>query len=403
MKILLTSDWYMPAVNGVVTSVRNLKHGLEARGHEVRILTLSGTRHSFEKDGVIYVGSVRADAVYPGARLRVSSGKNWMDRMMEWQPDIVHSNCEFSTFPLAQRISQELQIPLVHTYHTVYENYTHYFSPSKVWGRKLVTVFSRRIAAKTDALIAPTEKVKALLQGYGVFAPIYVLPTGIDQEKFISAGKVSDRIEIRKQLGISPGQMVLVSVGRMAKEKNGGELIQLMSHFRGENIRLLLVGDGPCRQELQEQAEELGIEHQVVFTGMVLPEQVSCYYRAGDLFVSASTSETQGLTYIEALSSGLPMLCRRDDSLQGVILEDVNGWQYDSETDFIQKVRSFIEHSEKQKVWSENAQRTGETFSIPAFACRAEQIYQELILCHAGQIYPKRIAFRRRIPQEESA
>lgn len=390
MKILLTSDWYIPAVNGVVTSVLNLKRGLEARGHEVRIFTLSGTRHSFEKDGVIYVGSVRADAVYPGARLRVSSGKNWMDRMVEWQPDIVHSNCEFSTFPLAQRISRELQIPLVHTYHTVYENYTHYFSPSKVWGRKLVTVFSRRVAAKTDALLAPTEKVKTLLQSYGISAPIYVLPTGIDQEKFVQVANSPERIEIRKQLGISPEQTVLVSVGRMAKEKNGGELIQMMAYFRRENIRLLLVGDGPCRQELQKQAEELGIGEQVIFTGMVPPEQVSRYYQAGDLFVSASTSETQGLTYIEALSSGLPMLCHRDDSLKGVILEDVNGWQYDSETDFIQKVRNFMGHPEQQEVWTANALQMGEKFSIPAFAFHAEQIYQELLA-------------QRIIPQEESA
>lgn len=207
MKILLTSDWYMPAVNGAVTSVLNLKQGLEARGHEVRILTLSGTRHSFEKDGVVYVGSVRADAVYPGARLRVASGKNWLYGMIEWHPDIVHSNCEFSTFPLAQKISQELGIPLVHTYHTVYENYTHYFSPSKAWGRKLVTVFSRRAAAKTDALIAPTEKVKTILLSYGISTPIYVLPTGIDQEKFAPADKNPDRFQIRKQFGISPEQV----------------------------------------------------------------------------------------------------------------------------------------------------------------------------------------------------
>lgn len=391
MKILITSDWYISAVNGVVTSILNLKRGLEARGHEVRILTLSDTRRSFEKDGVMYVGSLSANAVYPGARLRVGYGKNCLARIMEWQPDIVHSNCEFSTFPLAQRISLELHIPLIHTYHTVYENYTHYFSPSKVLGRKLVTVFSRKVAAKTDALIAPTDKVKTLLHSYGISAPVYVLPTGIDQEKFVSAGKSFDRLRVRKQLGISPEQVVLISVGRMAKEKNVGELIRIMTHFREENIRLLLVGDGPCRRKLQKQAEELGIEHQVIFTGMITPERVSYYYQAGDLFVSASTSETQGLTYIEALSSGLPMLCRRDDSLQGVILENYNGWQYDSETAFVQKVRYFLEHTEQHGMLSQNAMRIAERFSISAFACQAEQIYQELAV------------FRKRIPQEESA
>ena len=390
MKILITSDWYIPAVNGVVTSVRNLKRGLEARGHEVRILTLSDTWRSFEKDGVMYVGSLSADALYPGARLRVASGKNWLARIMEWQPDIVHSNCEFSTFPLAQKISLELQIPLIHTYHTVYENYTHYFSPSKAWGQKLVTVFSRKVAAKTDALIAPTEKIKTLLHRYGISTPVYVLPTGIDQEKFISAEKSFDRLRVRKQLGISPEQVVLISVGRMAKEKNGGELIRIMTHFREENIQLLLVGDGPYRQELQKQAEELGVEQQVIFTGMISPETVSHYYQAGDLFVSASTSESQGLTYIEALSSGLPMLCRRDDSLQDVILENFNGWQYDSETAFVQKVRYFLEHTEQHGLLSQNAMRIAERFSISTFACHAEQIYQELIVS------------RKRIPQEKT-
>ena len=388
MKILLTSDWYIPAVNGVVTSVLNLKQGLEALGNEVIILTLSGTRHSFEKDGVIYVGSVNADAVYPGARFRISFSKNWYHRIMEWKPDIVHSNCEFSTFHLAQRISRELQIPLVHTYHTVYENYTHYFSPSKVWGRKLVTIFSRRVAAKTDALIAPTEKVKKLLLGYGISTSIYVLPTGIDQKKFIIDDKETEKNLIRKQLGILPEQMVLVSVGRMAKEKNGSELIQMMTHFRGDNIRLLMVGDGPCRQQLQKQAEESGISEQVVFTGAVLPEQVNRYYQAGDLFVSASTSETQGLTYIEALCSGLPMLCRRDDSLQGVIRENINGWQYDCKTDFIQKVRYFMEHPKQQEALSENSRQIGERFSIAEFASHAERIYAEQIY---NKLYAERI------------
>lgn len=379
MKILLTSDWYTPAVNGVVTSVRNLKCGLEARGHEVRIITLSRTRHSYEKDGVIYVGSVKANVVYPGARLRITFGKKWMNRMRRWKPDIVHSNCEFCTFPLAQRISQELQIPLIHTYHTVYENYTHYFSPSKAWGRKMVTAFTRKVAQKTDALIAPTEKVKVLLQGYGISNPLYVLPTGIDQQKFFMEHKELERIRIRKQLGILPEQVVLISVGRMAKEKNCDELIRMMVHFRREDIRLLFVGDGPYRHKMQKLAEKLDVDRQIIFTGMISPKQISRYYQAGDLFVSASASETQGLTYIEALMSGLPMLCRRDDSLCGVIQENVNGWQYDSETEYIQKVRHFIEHPEQKKVLTRNALQIGESFSVPVFAYHAEQIYQEQI------------------------
>ena len=119
MKILITSDWYIPAVNGVVTSVKNLRRELEARGHEVRVLTLSQNRHSCARDGVTYLGSVAAGLIYPGARLRTALAGRWVREIVEWGPDVVHSQCEFSTFFLARRIAEELDIPLVHTYHTV--------------------------------------------------------------------------------------------------------------------------------------------------------------------------------------------------------------------------------------------------------------------------------------------
>ena len=143
MKILLTSDWYASAVNGVVTSIRNLRMGLEAMGHEVRILTLSQNHHSYTEDGVTYIGSLPAGIVYPGARLGNVLAKKEVRELVKWNPDIIHSNCEFSTFPLARKIASYLDIPLVHTYHTLYENYTHYVSPSEKWGKKVVRVLTR--------------------------------------------------------------------------------------------------------------------------------------------------------------------------------------------------------------------------------------------------------------------
>ena len=107
MKVLITTDWYKPAINGVVTSVCNLREELQQRGHEVKILTLSRTAHSYEEEGVIYMGSVNAGYIYPGARLRVSPGRELYCRIIEWQPDIVHSQCEFSTFFMAKRIAEE--------------------------------------------------------------------------------------------------------------------------------------------------------------------------------------------------------------------------------------------------------------------------------------------------------
>ena len=171
MKILITTDWYTPAVNGVVTSVKNLQRELERRGHEVRILTLSQSLHSWSRDGVTAIGSVNAGRIYPGARLRTAMAGRWVRELMDWRPDVIHSQCEFSTFFLARRIAEELDVPLVHTYHTVYEDYTHYFSPSVRWGRCAVAAFSRWVAAQVDGMIAPTGKVRGLLQGYGRSLP----------------------------------------------------------------------------------------------------------------------------------------------------------------------------------------------------------------------------------------
>lgn len=140
MKVLITTDWYKPAINGVVTSVCNLREELQQRGHEVKILTLSRTAHSYEEEGVIYMGSVNAGYIYPGARLRVSSGRELYRGIIEWNPDIVHSQCEFSTFFMAKKIAEECKTPLVHTYHTVYEDYTHYFSPLQEMGQGYGTV-----------------------------------------------------------------------------------------------------------------------------------------------------------------------------------------------------------------------------------------------------------------------
>lgn len=103
MKVLITTDWYKPAINGVVTSVCNLRRELQERGHEVKILTLSMTMQSYEKDDVIYIGSVNAGYIYPGARIRVALETDFYRRILEWKPDVVHSQCEFSTFFMAKK------------------------------------------------------------------------------------------------------------------------------------------------------------------------------------------------------------------------------------------------------------------------------------------------------------
>lgn len=386
MKILITSDWYSPAVNGVVTSVKNLRRELERRGHEVRVLTLSQTTRSWEKDGVTYLGSVAAGLVYPGARLRTALAGKWVRELVAWRPDVVHSQCEFSTFFLARRIAEELDVPLVHTYHTVYEDYTHYFSPSVRFGKKAVAVFSRWVAGQTDCLIAPTGKVRLLLKSYGVDKPVFVVPSGIDLRRFGGEPDPWRMAVLRASLDIPQDRLVLVSVGRLAGEKNIDELLRIRAAMGNSAVTLLLVGDGPDRARLEGLAASLGLAApDVVFAGQVAPEQVADWYQLGDLFVSASTSETQGLTYVEALAAGVPALCRLDTCLVNVIRDGENGWQYRDEADFQRKLDCFLAQPHRRKQLSQNARQTAEGFSAEHFAESVEAVYREQIARRAGQ------------------
>lgn len=385
MKILITSDWYEPAVNGVVTSIKNLRTGLEARGHEVRILTLAQTpRAANAGSDISYIGSVSVARVYPGARLRTPTAWRVEPALLAWKPDIIHSNCEFSTFHPACYLAQHLNVPLVHTWHTVYEDYAHYFNLGPRVGGQIARILGRRIADRVDCLIAPTEKTARILQGYEIDTPVRVIPTGIDLSRF---GAVQDPEKVRHmraQLGIPEDHLVLACIGRLAKEKNTEELLGFMTGLRDLPVTMLLVGGGPYQQVLEAEADRLAIRDQVVFTGMVAPQNIADYYQLGDLFICASTSETQGLTYLEALACGLPLLCRADPCLDDMVLDGVNGWQYHSEEEFRAYLLRFLEHPELRAGLRQQALATAQRYSIENFALQAENVYLEMLRCPAG-------------------
>ena len=380
MKVLIASDWYAPVVNGVVTSVLNLQRELEAQGHEVRVLTLSSDLHTHVEGNVTYIGAMSAGLIFPGARLRTALASRQVQALIRWKPDVIHTQCEFSTFLLARKISEHTGAPIVHTYHTVYEDYTHYFSPSRAWGRRMVALFTRHIVAQTACVIAPTEKVRAILEKYRVSRPVYVVPTGIDLSRFAAPADPDRRQALRHRLGIPAGNFVLTYVGRLAREKNVEELLACLAELDRSDVTLVLVGDGPYRPVLEETVRDLGLTDRVKFVGMVKPTEVADYYRMGDLFVSASTSETQGLTYIEALASGLPALCRKDACLTGVIENGVNGWQFQDGGEFSAHLQEFLSdgalRASMAAAAAENARRD---FSAESFARRAAQVYAAAI------------------------
>lgn len=376
MKILITTDWYKPVVNGVVTSVLNLTEQLERHGHEVKVLTLSRNCHSYKEGNVIYAGSVGMGKIYPQARVKIPVvAGEYMEELLKWRPDLIHSQCEFSTFFLAKRIAGELNIPIIHTYHTMYEDYTHYFSPQKTWGRSLVQLMTRKLSDQVDAMIAPSGKIAGILEDYRASCPVSVIPSGIDTEKYRKRIDDGSRKALQKQYGIKENETVLVYIGRMAKEKNIEELLWYQKSVQ-KYAKLILVGDGPYRQTLEEKANEYGVTDSVIFTGMVSPDEVARYYQIGELFVSASTSETQGMTYDEALAGGVPLLCRKDDCLKEVIVEDKNGWQYENVSMYIECIQKWKEFSEDEKRNIRNtAVKTADQFSSESFAKQVEQVY----------------------------
>lgn len=389
MKILIATDWYKPIVNGVVTSVTNLESELLAKGHDVRILTLSNSLRSRKDGNVYYIKSVPADKLYPGARASIYLFGELYDDILKWSPDIIHTQAEFTTFMFAKRIVKALGIPHVHTYHTVYEDYTHYFSINEQIGKRTVAYLSRRLLDALDEVIVPTVKVKKLLEGYGVIPRISVIPSGIQLDSFYQKTDEKEQAELKKKLGIEPDKKVLVYVGRLAKEKNLDELLEFFKALKRDDMILLITGIGPYRDRLAELADEMDLSDKVRFVGLVEPITLHKYYKLGHIFVSCSTSETQGLTYIEALACGVPPICRRDLALEGVIIDGINGYQYDTFEEFKLRVEELLSDDIKRLEMSGRAIENSLGYSTMIFADRVEELYSRVLNKHNDMVIKK--------------
>lgn len=381
MKVLITTDLFTTNTNGVVTSVRNLMEELTKKGHEVRVLTVSEKLRSHKEDNIYYIKSVPLGVVYPDVRMPISYRHRYLRELIRWKPDVIHSQCEYFSYQFASYISKKTAAPIVHTYHTLYEQYVTYIFPSQKIGAYFVGVLSKLRLRKAEAIVAPTKKVETVLKNYGIHNPIHVIPSGIALEQHKERIMEEDRKEKRRLLGIPEDHTVLLNLGRLGTEKNLRELIEVFSVAVSHNpkLTLLIVGDGPAREELEEQAVQLGVAEHVIFTGMVDPSEVYKYYQLGDVFVSASTSETQGLTYIEAAANGLPLLCRRDPCLDGVLEEGKNGYEYEAEQEFCELLDAIVSNPG----WCRDAGlRSAEIaleFDKNQFAEKIEDVYEAVI------------------------
>ncbi|WP_105107844.1 glycosyltransferase family 4 protein [Streptococcus suis] len=328
MRVGLFTDTYFPQVSGVATSIRTLKTELEKLGHTVFIFTTTDEDvNRYEDWDIIRIPSVPFFA-FKDRRVAYAGFTDALKIASRYKLDIIHTQTEFSLGMLGKMIARELDIPVVHTYHTQYEDYVHYIAKGRIIRPSMIKYFVRAFFRDLDGVICPSEIVEDLLTGYNIPISKRVIPTGIDLAKFErpEIGK-AEIAELRHQLGITDDETMLLSLSRISQEKNIQAIVKAMPKILSENpkVKFVIVGGGPFAGELQTMISELDLTANVQLTGMIAPSDTALYYKAADFFISASTSETQGLTFLESLASGTPILAHANPYLKNVVTDKMFG------------------------------------------------------------------------------
>ena len=385
MRIGLFTDTYPPFINGVSTSVLMLKQGLEKLGHEVYVVTVNDESFSYkEEDGVLKIPSFpiglmnfRQSGIYPLKALKI---------IKKWKLDIIHSHTEFSIGTFARLISKQLNIPLVHTYHTMYEEYIYYITKGyfNSASKKLVEYLTLFLCDKTiDELIVPTEKTKELFKDkYKVKRDVYVIPSGIDTTRFYKENiDKNEIINLKKDLGLKKTDFIVLYVGRIAKEKSIDFLINNFNSVlnRIPKAKMIIVGDGPDIKDLIDLTRKKGLENKIIFTGKAPWTDVPKYYSLCDLFVTASKTETQGLTVMEAMGASKPVVAIRDESFELMITDKKDGLFFDDEKSYVDMIYEVYKNKKLRDEISFNARLTADKYSPYNYAKNVLKVYEKVI------------------------
>lgn len=379
MKVGFFTDTYFPQVSGVATSIKTLKDQLEANGHQVYIFTTTDPHAPKFEEGVIRMPSVPFVS-FKDRRIVVRG--MWYAYLIakELQLDLIHTHTEFGTGILGKMVGKKLKIPVVHTYHTMYEDYLHYVAKGKVLRPAHVKYFSRLFVNHSTGVVCPSERVIKTLREYGVSIPMRIIPTGIEIERFKRPDITpAMKIQLRTTLGLTSQHIMLLSLSRLSYEKNIQAILHGMPEILAANplIRLVIVGDGPYKSRLEEIIATYGIEDSIIFVGEVPNKEVALYYHAADYFVSTSTSETQGLTYTEAMAAGLPLIVEGNDYLNHLIDDESLGTTFATDADFSQTVLDYIKR--KLPAQPEVCQRKLHEISAEQFGQAMIHFYQDMI------------------------
>jgi len=390
MKVAIFTDTYSPDINGVVTSVRILEDELIKHGHQVYIVTSSDNKLISREDNLIRLPGIQIKKLYNYNFSGFYSSKA-IRYLEELNLDVIHTQTEFGVGMFARIAALSLDLPLVYTYHTMYEDYTHYLTRYtrglfEKTMQKTIAQATRIVSDRSTQLIVPSYKTADMMFRYGIKNTISVVPTGIKLEQFNVDNINQDNIkQLRNKLGIKDDDFVMINLGRIAPEKNTIEIVEAFKIIKAKNldyIKLLIVGDGPALPSLEEEVKNNHLDN-VMCIGKIQHSEVATYFHLADGFVSTSLSETQGLTYLEAMASGLFVIARKDKNLLGLIDEDTNGYFIDNSQELADKIieLSKCDKTKRQEL-STNAFNKAQTYSSDEFYKKIMVVYQNAVASH---------------------
>lgn len=391
MRIGLFTDQYYPNISGVVTSVKMLYEGLTAMGHECFIFS------SFDEKLVETTPELTNKNVInlPGVRYPFKSVKDYrytffhtkgLKMIKNCNLDIIHVHTEFGISKYAIKAHRKYKIPMVHTLHTLWTDYFKYLSPyfdkhnHKQMSWILKNMFCGPVSKNSTIEIVPTKKVCEQANEYSLGNNIRIVPTGIELDRFKASNfKKEDVDALKKKYGIVDDQFVFLYIGRTSKEKSITNLIEAYCEacFNNKKTKLLIVGGGPELPELKQLVKDLNIEDQVVFTDLIPWEEIPIYYQLGNVFINASQSETQGLTYLEALASSIPVLVQKDECVEDLIHNYYNGVFFEGQEDLVLKIKELLKAPETLKTIKANTLPSIDDYSKDKFSSNIYHIYQE--------------------------
>jgi glycosyltransferase involved in cell wall biosynthesis len=382
MNILFISDVFFPRVNGVSTSINTFATELKALGHQVTLIAPSYTDEDKQEEWIVRVPSHKIFFDPEDRLMKFGKLKALLPWIREQHFDIIHIHTPFTAHYVGIHFGKKLDIPVVETYHTFFEDYLHHYLPfiPQFISRKLARTISRRQCNAVDGIVSPSKPMLDVLKEYGIKTPADVVATGLDASSFASV----DGEHFRISHDIPLGQPMLLFVGRVAHEKNINFLLEMHVKLLKNHPDTLLVitGEGPAEESIKQSIDKLGITNKVRMIGYLdrSHELIACY-KAADIFVFASKSETQGLVLLEAMAQGTAVVALAELGTKSILIEGEGVLIAKDDThDFADKVSILLSGARKRQMIGERGrQYAQEKWGAAVLAKKVAKFYKSTI------------------------